>query len=65
MYGCYLVFNSLKRWGIYRVSEKLVVSSRYAQNLPDSVDSSVLSIYCTKLAITVQSDRSNGLKFEL
>ena len=63
MYGCSLVSNDLK-WSIYRVGEKLVVSSRSTQNLSDSVDRSVLAINCTELTITKQSDRSNGSKFD-
>ena len=63
MYGCSLVLNGLND-GVYidLVKKKLVVSSRYTQNLPISVNRSVHSTDCTELVITVQSDTSNSSK---
>ena len=55
--------NDLKLWGIYRVGEKLVISSCFAQNLLDSVNKSVLAIDYMELVITVQSDRSSNSNF--
>ena len=51
MYGCSLVSNSLEWWSIYRVGKKLATSSRFAQNLSDSVDQSVLTVDYTKLVL--------------
>ena len=50
--------------GIYRAGENLAVSSRSTQNLPYSINRSILAIKCTELTIIVQSDRSNDSKFE-
>ena len=55
---------TLNDGGIYRVGKKLVVSCCSAQNLPDLVNWSVLTVDGTELAIIAQSDRSNKLKFE-
>ena len=62
--GCSLVSKGLKWCSIYRVGEKLAISSHYAQNLSISVDRSVHSVDCTELAVTAQSNTSNDSFFE-
>ena len=53
MYGCSLVFNGLNDRVIYRIGEKLIVSSHSIQNLLDSVVWSVLSIEYMELVVLV------------
>ena len=64
MYGRSRVLNDLIWKSIYKVGEKLAISSHFARNLPYSVNWIVFLVDYMELVVTVLFDRANGSNFK-